>query len=408
MFPPNISGRVGLHPRHARGTGLHLVRRRLGGVGSAFTICSAQFTAAVRKFCIAIPKIGTVNSLAPVEYQSQSRSFVRTEQLFFRRNILNTPQTMTNDETRQRSALFAEEWWSQGPRQKERIANGAPAPCVYAPSLQRFPGHRSLSIHRSSAAAGRTPAGEGDNAPTPKAFASSALQPRAGFTLLELLIVVGIIGLLLVLIAPAFTTIKGGTDVTSAAYTIKGALDTARTYAKANNTYAWVGFSGSIGSTVTGSVALSVVASKDGTDLGTSVNQVGNRIDITMGVTPIGKVTRLNNAHIGDTGTPTNNGTDFESRPAVNINYRIGASGTQYNSDYYFIEQGTQFDRWIRFNPRGETVVKGGLTQITQYAEVGLLPTHGTTLAATINPASGNLVAIQISGFAGDVRIYRR
>src|SRR5499427_9003385 len=65
---------------------------------------------------------------------------------------------------------------------------------------------------------------------------------RAGFTLLELLIVVGIIGLLLVLIAPAFTTIKGGSDVTSAAYTIKGVLDTARTYAKANNTYTWIGF----------------------------------------------------------------------------------------------------------------------------------------------------------------------
>jgi len=62
------------------------------------------------------------------------------------------------------------------------------------------------------------------------------------FTLLELLIVVGIIGLLLVLMAPAFTYIKGGTDVTSAAYTIQGVLDTARTYAKANNTYTWVGF----------------------------------------------------------------------------------------------------------------------------------------------------------------------
>ena len=68
-----------------------------------------------------------------------------------------------------------------------------------------------------------------------------------GFTLLELLIVVGIIATLLVLMAPAFTYIKGGTDVTSAAYTIKGVLDTARTYAKANNTYTWVGFAGSIG-----------------------------------------------------------------------------------------------------------------------------------------------------------------
>ncbi len=218
-------------------------------------------------------------------------------------------------------------------------------------------------------------------ASTLQRFNPSTVQRFSGFTLLELLIVVG---------------------------TIKGVLDTARTYAKANNTYTWVGFSGSIGSNVTGNVALVVVASKDGTDLGTSVNQVGTPVEITTGVTQVAKVMRLENAHIGDTGTPTNNGTDFESRANVNIKYRIGAAAPQYNSDYYFIEQGTRFDRWIRFNPRGEAVVKGGSTQITQYAEVGLLPTHGTTLAAGVSPASGNLVAIQVSGFGGDVRIYRR
>ena len=67
----------------------------------------------------------------------------------------------------------------------------------------------------------------------------SVIRAKAqhAFTLLELLIVIGIIAVLLVLLAPAFTTIKSGTDITSAAYTIKGALDTARTYAKANNTY---------------------------------------------------------------------------------------------------------------------------------------------------------------------------
>ena len=62
-------------------------------------------------------------------------------------------------------------------------------------------------------------------------------ERASAFTLLELLIVIGIIAVLLVLIAPAFTSLKSAGDVTSAAYTIKGALDTARTYAKANNTY---------------------------------------------------------------------------------------------------------------------------------------------------------------------------
>src|ERR1043166_4504097 len=67
-------------------------------------------------------------------------------------------------------------------------------------------------------------------------------ERASAFTLVELLIVVGIMGLLLVLIAPAFTTIKSSGDATSAAYTIKGVLDTARTYAKANNTSTGVGF----------------------------------------------------------------------------------------------------------------------------------------------------------------------
>ncbi len=89
-----------------------------------------------------------------------------------------------------------------------------------------------------------------------------------------MVIVVGIIGLLLVLMAPAFTTIKGGSDVTSAAYTIKGVLDTARTYAKANNTYTWVGLfeedvsqlSINPATQAQGRLVMSIVASKDGTD----------------------------------------------------------------------------------------------------------------------------------------------
>src|SRR2546430_15085493 len=138
------------------------------------------------------------------------------------------------------------------------------------PSAQRagecFTDHRLV---RLSFGGGRSPI---TNDSIRSGFTQQMQRERAsGFTLLELLIVVGIIGLLMVLIAPAFTTIKGGTDVTSAAYTIKGVLDAARTYAKANNTYTWVGFAGSIGSNtpqnISGQVKVAIVASKDGTNL---------------------------------------------------------------------------------------------------------------------------------------------
>src|SRR5438876_3804731 len=123
---------------------------------------------------------------------------------------------------------------------------------------------------------------------------------QAGFTLLELLIVVGIIALLMVLIAPAFTTIKGGSDVTSAAYTIKGVLDTARTYAKANNTYTWVGFfeenvSNPASPPAVGRVIMSIVASRDGTTVYDPNNLV------TMNATKliqVGKLTKIENVHL--------------------------------------------------------------------------------------------------------------
>src|SRR5204862_2250950 len=74
--------------------------------------------------------------------------------------------------------------------------------------------------------------------------ADHAVRARkpCGFTLVELIVVIALISTLMVLVAPAFTGIKGANDVTSAAYTIKEALEQARTYAMAYKTYVWIGF----------------------------------------------------------------------------------------------------------------------------------------------------------------------
>src|SRR5438034_2451088 len=211
------------------------------------------------------------------------------------------------------------------------LANGCPRTTAY----------RSLTAPVFFRSGGRLPrrsdpkAGVGCGCRSRLNSNASAKNPErccAAFTLLELLIVVGIIGLLMVLIAPAFTYIKGGTNVTSAAYTIKGVLDTARTYAKANNTYAWVGFyeedvsqpSTNPPTPGTGRLVMSIVASKDGTML----YDPNNLATIDAGkLIQVGKLTKIDNIHLWThTDSPSGLGDTFDTRTNVASTYCIGNS----------------------------------------------------------------------------------
>jgi prepilin-type N-terminal cleavage/methylation domain-containing protein len=264
----------------------------------------------------------------------------------------------------------------------------------------------------------------------------------AGFTLLELLIVIGIIALLMVLVVPAFTNLKSAGDVTSAAYTIKGALDTARTYAKANNTYAWVGFyeedvsqpSTNPPTPGTGRLVMSIVASKDGTNVYGS----GTGAIDPAKLTQVGKLIKIDNVHLPLFAICQSNctGETFDTRPAVQndpgggYNYsRFGELNspppntapytTPYNFQYPVGNPAPTpqftFSKLLQFSPRGESRVNGDSYDIRRVVEIGLLQTHGTATPVPLSGGgtstvsfAGNVVAVQINGFAGDVRIYRR
>jgi prepilin-type N-terminal cleavage/methylation domain-containing protein len=244
------------------------------------------------------------------------------------------------------------------------------------------------------------------------------LQRFNGFTLLELLIVVGIMGLLLVLLAPAFTTIKGGTDVASAAYTIKGVLDAARTYAKASNTYVWVGFyeedvsqpSSNPATAGAGRLVMSTAASNDGTIIYDPSNPA--TISATK-LVQLGKLTKVDNVHLWThTDTPSGTGSTFDTRPNVASAYCIGNSSPPNSATPFQYPVGNPapsaqytFLKAVQFSPTGEARINNNANSLQTAAEIAIEPTHGTTIPGSLPP---NTVAIQFTGVGGNVRIYRR
>ena len=233
-----------------------------------------------------------------------------------------------------------------------------------------------------------------------------------GFTLLELLIVVGIIALLLVLIAPAFTSLKSAGDVTSAAYT-----PAAPTATPATAPYP------------SGRVVMAVVASKDGTTV-YDPNSPNNPDPIDpKKLTAVTKLVKIENVHLPLFAAGTGTGDAFDARPspspASDYNYsRFGELNVaslaapltdsqfpfQYPVGYPTPAAQYVFRKTLQFTPRGECRINSTY-QIRRVVEIGLLQTHGT-IVPTPTPSAGNYVgnvaAVQITGFGSSVKIYRR
>ena len=223
----------------------------------------------------------------------------------------------------------------------------------------------------------------------------------------------------MVLIAPAFTSIKTGNNVTSAANTIKGVLDQARTYAMANNTYTWVGFkeedvsqsSTNPATAGNGRIVMSIVASKDGTIVYDPSNPA--KIDTTK-LIQVGKLIKIENTHLWThTDSPSGAGSTYYTRANVPASYCLESTSppdslTPFQYPVGNPEPAAQytFVKAVQFSPAGEVRINNSTSaySLQTAAEIALRPTHGTTVD-TISP---NLVAIQFGGAGGDVTIYRK
>jgi len=250
-------------------------------------------------------------------------------------------------------------------------------------------------------------------------------QPRA-FTLLELLVVIAIMGLLAALMVPAFNSMLKSRGVENACYDIKSAIETARSYAMANNTYTWVGFYEENANATTptasqppysgvGRVVVAVVASKNGTSNRTSGADPARTLETTgpaSEVTQIGRVMRLANVHLADIGQPSGGDpTTLAGRPDSPYQDAFSriSSETGEKAKFPFTAQNYTFWKTIRFNPKGEAMLgvdrgagNASTDDLVPALEIGLRPTNGNV------PDNGpNVGAVQISGITGNVTIYR-
>jgi prepilin-type N-terminal cleavage/methylation domain-containing protein len=240
----------------------------------------------------------------------------------------------------------------------------------------------------------------------------------SGFTLLELLVVIAVISILMVLVAPAFTNIKRGNDITGAAYTVSGMLEQARSYAMGNSTYVWVGFyeedasrsSTSPATAGVGRIVMSVVASKDGTIVYDLNNLAA--IDPTR-LIQLGKLSKIDNAHLASFADGTGSGSTFDTRPPVTYGTaRIGdttppnASLTpfQYPVGNPAAAPQYTFVKAVQLSPTGEARIDNDNYTLKTVAEIGLQSTHGPV----VDVSNHNDIAIQFSAISGDTKIYRR
>ena len=209
------------------------------------------------------------------------------------------------------------------------------------------------------------------------------------FTLLELLVVIGIIAILLVAVIPAMTTIFRAKGVASAADDVSGMLELARAKAMATGSYVYVGFVNTTNSDGNAELRCAAVISMDGSSDTSSTN-----------LRPLSKLLKL----------PSVIMTNYHSLPAVvqaaaddslkiDTDYVIAFPATTYLRGKF---NDAAFDSCptVGISPQGE-ILQGASPTVFFRATtaVGLVQTHGVT------PVTTNGAIVSYSGGTGQIRL---
>jgi prepilin-type N-terminal cleavage/methylation domain-containing protein len=233
----------------------------------------------------------------------------------------------------------------------------------------------------------------------------SSLTKR-GFTLLELITVVGIMGAVMCLTVPAMNGIKGAGDLTSSTGAIGAILTEARTEAMMKNSYVFVGFYESDGSQAdtirpapsgTGRIWVGIAVTKDGTP-GYSTANPGAWS--TVNLMPGGKLQYFDNIHL------STNAAFYTSNATANTTSPVGDPSAAITPFGWPLENSNSVSQFtqgvIEFTPQGTAMLPGS-SNSPEYLQIALIPTHGNSVA--INSPNG--AVIQVDAITGAVHTFR-
>jgi len=232
---------------------------------------------------------------------------------------------------------------------------------------------------------------------------------KSAFTLVEMLVVLLIIAILVALGAPIISSLSNANHITRNAFQLTGALEQARSYATANNTYAWVGIfeedADLRGVAGTGRVILSIVASTDGSRVYPEGNTNPEALDATR-LRQVGELVQLEHCTLD---TLTAEDVPRETIPAAACQVADDSFSNrgpiENRATFKFPLTGNvptyTFKKIIQFSPMGDAskIVDSPVRCI----EFGLRPAQGN-IPDTL---SKNLVAVQLTGIGGRVAILR-
>lgn len=239
---------------------------------------------------------------------------------------------------------------------------------------------------------------------------------RSGFSLVELLVVMGIIILMAALVIPAMNTIKGSGDITKTASDLSDLIQQARAYAMGNNTYVYLGLkevdqmSGDY-TDGKGQIIAAIIASKTGqrpfansNSTTTTPSALSNN---TNDVTALSRLQRFDNTHLAGSVSEINTSGGMTNIATANT-ADLGATDAATTFQWPVGNPKTQFSKVIEFDPQGVARLQSAsvtsLDQIQGWIEIPLQPSKGS---AGVAANEKNAADLQVDGMTGNVQIFR-